>query len=61
MSGPPHGVITVPANQRTAQFVLAPLHQLPSRFVNNEKDKVALVLMEYIGFNLLLIRDLIVD
>lgn len=33
----PHGVITVPANQRIAQLVLIPLHQSPYRFFKNER------------------------
>jgi dUTPase len=37
MTASPHGVITVPAHQRIAQLVLAPLHLLPSRFVENER------------------------
>ena len=28
----PHGVITVPANQRIVQLTLIPLHQSPYRF-----------------------------
>jgi dUTPase len=35
----PHGVITVLANQRIAQLVLAPLHLLPSRSVKNERGQ----------------------
>ena len=35
----PHGVITVPANQRIAQLVLIPLHPPPSRFVKNERGQ----------------------
>ena len=37
MAASPHGVITVPTYQRIAQLVLAPLHLLPSRFVENER------------------------
>ena len=37
MAASPHGVITVPAHHRIAQLVLAPLHLLPSRFVENER------------------------
>jgi dUTPase len=39
MAASPHGVITVPANQRIVQLVLVPLHLLPSRFVKNERGK----------------------
>jgi dUTPase len=35
----PHGVITVPTNQRIAQLVLIPLHPPPSRFVKNERGQ----------------------
>ena len=35
----PHGVITVPANQGIAQFVLIPLHPPPSRFIKNERGR----------------------
>jgi hypothetical protein len=35
----PHGVITVPANQRIAQLVLIPLHPPPSRLVKNERGQ----------------------
>jgi hypothetical protein len=39
MAAFPHGVITVPANQRIAQLILVPLHLLPSRFVKNERGQ----------------------
>ena len=39
MAASPHGVITVPANQRIVQLVLVPLHLLPSRFVKNERGQ----------------------
>ena len=39
MAASPHGVITVPANQRIAQLVLIPLHPPPSRFVKNERGQ----------------------
>ena len=35
----PHGVITVPTNQRIAQLVLVPLHPPPSGFVKNEREQ----------------------
>ena len=35
----PHGVITVPTNQRIVQLVLIPLHPPPSRFVKNERGQ----------------------
>ena len=35
----PHGVITVPTNQRIAQLIIVPLHPLPSRFVKNERGQ----------------------
>jgi hypothetical protein len=35
----PHGIITIPANQRIAQLVLIPLHQSLSRFVKNERGQ----------------------
>jgi dUTPase len=35
----PHGVITVPTNQRIAQLVVIPLHPPPSRFVKNERGQ----------------------
>jgi dUTPase len=35
----PHGVITVPANQKIVQLVLIPLHPPPSRFVKNERGQ----------------------
>jgi hypothetical protein len=35
----PHGVITVPANQRIAQLTLIPLHQSLYRFFKNEKGQ----------------------
>ena len=39
MAAFPHGIITVPANQRIVQLVLVPLHLLPSRFVKNERGQ----------------------
>ena len=39
MAASPHGIITVPANQRIAQLILVPLHLLLSRFVKNERTK----------------------
>jgi dUTPase len=39
MAASPHGVITVPANQRVAQLVLVPLHLLLSRFIKNERGQ----------------------
>ena len=35
----PHGVITVPANQRITQLILVPLHLLLSRIVKNEREQ----------------------
>ena len=35
----PHGVITVPANQRIAQLVLVPLHPIPSKFIKNKRGQ----------------------
>ena len=35
----PHGVITVPANQRIAQLTLIPLRQSPYRFFKNERGQ----------------------
>jgi hypothetical protein len=37
MAASPHGIKTVPDNQRIAQLVLVPLHPLPSRFVKNKR------------------------
>ena len=39
MAASPHGIITVPANQRIAQLILVPLHLLLSRFVKNERGQ----------------------
>jgi hypothetical protein len=41
MAASPHSVITVPANQRIAQFILVPLHLLLPRFVKNERGQNA--------------------
>lgn len=58
MAASPHGIITVSSNQRIAQLILVPLNLLPSRFVKSREDRVALVSLMCIGFNLLLVRDL---
>ena len=39
MAASPHGIITVPANQRIAQLILVPLHLLLSRIVKNERGQ----------------------
>ena len=39
MAASPHGVITVPANQRITQLILVPLHLLLSRIVKNEREQ----------------------
>ena len=36
MAASPHGIITVLANQRIAQLILVPLHQLPSKFADRK-------------------------
>jgi hypothetical protein len=39
MAASPHGIITVLANQRIAQLILVPLHQLPSKFAKSERGQ----------------------
>ena len=39
MAASPHGVITVPVNQRIAQLILVPLHLLPFRFVKSKRGQ----------------------
>jgi hypothetical protein len=39
MAASPHGIITVPANQRIAQLVLVPLYLLLYRFVKNKRGQ----------------------
>jgi hypothetical protein len=39
MTASPHGIITVPANQRIAPLILVPLQLLPSRFVKSERGQ----------------------
>jgi dUTPase len=39
VSPPSHGILTVPANKRIAQFVLVPLHLLPPKFVKSERGQ----------------------
>ena len=41
MAASPHGVITVPANQRIAQLVLVPLHRYSLDLLRMREDKVA--------------------
>ena len=39
MAASPHGIITVPANQRIAQLILVPLYLLPSRFIKSKRGQ----------------------
>ena len=39
MAASPHGVITVPVNQKIAQLVLVPLNLLPSKFVKSKRGQ----------------------
>jgi dUTPase len=58
----PHGVITVPTNQRIAQLTLIPLRQSLNKFFKNERGQNNFdssgVHWVQIGCNLSLIRDL---
>ena len=58
MAASPHGVITVPANKRTARLILVPLHSLPSKFVKSERGQDGFGSSMCTGFNLFLIGDL---
>ena len=58
MAAFPHGIITVSANKGIAQFILLPLHLLPSKLLGVRKDRVALVLLMCSKLNLSPVRDL---
>ena len=61
----PHGVITIPANQKIAQLTLIPLRQSLYKFFKNERGQNNFdssgVHWVQIGCNLSLIRDLILN